>query len=105
MTTDNNITQRSLDYLASMKFEDIPPNVVDRCKQLLLDYIGVTFGGVYLADSSQPIMNGIEKLVSGASGMSQVIGFPYKYPAHYASLANATSVSYTHLTLPTIYSV
>tara|TARA_Y100001936_G_scaffold209001_1_gene214800 strand:+ start:358 stop:1722 length:1365 start_codon:yes stop_codon:yes gene_type:complete len=90
MTIDNNITQRSLDYLASMKFEDIPPNVVDRCKQLLLDYIGVTFGGVYLADSSQPIMNGIEKLVSGASGMSQVIGFPYKYPAHYASLANAT---------------
>ncbi|MBS96949.1 MAG: hypothetical protein CL736_07530 [Chloroflexi bacterium] len=88
--SNNNITQLSLDYLSSMKFEDIPPEVVDRCKQLLLDFLGVTLGGAYLAESSQPIMNGIKKLVSGASGPSQVIGFPYKYPAHYAALANAT---------------
>ena len=90
MTSNNNITQLSLDYLSSMKFEDIPPEVLDRCKQLFLDYLGVALGGVYLAESSEPIMNGINKLVSGASGSSQVIGFPYKYPAHYASLANAT---------------
>lgn len=90
MTNSNNITQLSLDYVESMKFEDIPPKVLDRCKQLFLDYLGVTLGGVYLAESSEPIMNGIGKLVSGAVGKSQVIGFPYKYPAHYASLANAT---------------
>tara|TARA_B110001454_G_scaffold214193_1_gene233583 strand:+ start:784 stop:2148 length:1365 start_codon:yes stop_codon:yes gene_type:complete len=90
MVKDNNITQLSLDYLSSIKFEDIPPEVIDRCKQLFLDYIGVALGGVYLADSSKSIMNGIHKLVSGAIGKSQVIGLPYQYPAHYAALLNAT---------------
>ena len=90
MTDDKNITQLSLGYLSSIKFEDVPPEVVDRSKQLFLDYIGVALGGGYLADSSESIMNGIKTLVSGASGASQVIGFPYTYPAHYASLANAT---------------
>jgi len=51
MVKDNNITQLSLDYLSSIKFEDIPPEVIDRCKQLFLDYIGVALGGGYLADS------------------------------------------------------
>ena len=84
------ITTALVDYAQSLKYEDIPPEVLERTKQMLLDFLGVAYGGMAVAESSAPIVDGVLDLAAGAEGRSVVLGRPERLPAHYAALLNAT---------------
>ncbi len=89
-TEATGVTTALVDYAQSIKYEDIPPEALERTKQLLLDFLGVAYGGLAVAESSPPIIDGVLDLAAGASGRSAVIGRPERLPAHYAALLNAT---------------
>ncbi len=84
------VTVALVDYAQSLKYEDIPPEALERTKHLLLDFLGVAYGGLAVAESSAPIIDGVLDLAAGAGGRSVVLGRPERLPAHYAALLNAT---------------
>ena len=84
------VTTALVDYAHSLKYEDIPPEVLERTKQMLLDFLGVAYGGLAVGESSAPIIDGVLDLAAGAQGRSSVVGRAEKLPAHYAALLNAT---------------
>ena len=84
------ITDALVDYAQTLKYEDIPPDVLERTKQMLLDFLGVAYGGLRTGESSGPIVDGVLDLAAGAAGESAVVGRPERLPAHYAALLNAT---------------
>ncbi|MEI9806220.1 MAG: MmgE/PrpD family protein [Pseudolabrys sp.] len=47
---DEELTKQIVDYSYDISFEDLPADVIDRTKQLILDAIGCGFGGI----SSEP---------------------------------------------------
>ena len=84
------ITNALVDYAQNLKYEDIPPEVLERTKHMLLDFLGVAYGGLRTGESSGPVIDGVLDLASGAAGESAVLGRPERLPAHYAALLNAT---------------
>ena len=48
------ITNALVDYAQALKYEDIPPEVLERTKQMLLDFLGVAYGGLRTGESSGP---------------------------------------------------
>ena len=86
----NGITNALVDYAQTLKYEDIPPEVLERTKHMLLDFLGVAYGGLRTGESSGPVIDGVLDLASGAAGESAVLGRPERLPAHYAALLNAT---------------
>ena len=84
------LTDSLVDYAQNLKYEDIPPAVLERTKQMLLDFLGVAYGGLLVGESSGPIINGVQDLAAGAAGRSVVLGRSERLPAHYAALLNAT---------------
>ncbi len=86
----NGITNALVDYAQTLKYEDIPPEVLERTKHMLLDFLGVAYGGLRTGESSGPVIGGVLDLASGAAGESAVLGRPERLPAHYAALLNAT---------------
>ncbi len=84
------ITNALVDYAQNLKYEDIPPEVLERTKHMLLDFLGVAYGGLRTGESSSPVIDGVLDLASGAAGESAVLGRPERLPAHYAALLNAT---------------
>jgi 2-methylcitrate dehydratase PrpD len=84
------ITNALVDYAQNLKYEDIPPDVLERTKHMLLDFLGVAYGGLRTGESSGPIIDGVLDLSAGAAGESAVVGRPERLPAHYAALLNAT---------------
>ena len=89
-TSATGVTIALVDYAQSLKYEDIPPEVLERTKQMLLDFLGVAYGGLAVGESSAPIIDGVLDLAAGAQGRSAVVGRAEKLPAHYAALLNAT---------------
>jgi 2-methylcitrate dehydratase PrpD len=45
-------SERLADFVLSLRYEDLPAPVVEKARQLLLDWLGVACGGRVLADSS-----------------------------------------------------
>ena len=86
--TDNGITERLVDYTLGLRYEDIPPEVIERTKQLFLDFLGGVVGGRALAESSDAVMRGARALASDAQGVCTVLGESHAYPAHLAALLN-----------------
>ena len=84
------ITNALVDYAQNLKYEDVPPEVLERTKHMLLDFLGVAYGGLRTGESSGPVIDGVLDLASGAAGESAVLGRPERLPAHYAALLNAT---------------
>ena len=70
------ITNALVDYAQTLKYEDIPPEVLERTKHMLLDFLGVAYGGLRTGESSGPVIDGVLDLASGAAGESAVLGRP-----------------------------
>ena len=68
------VSDRLCEYAVSLGFDDLPAEVVERTKQLFLDFLACTLGGHRIADSSAPITRGVANLVRGAQGACTVIG-------------------------------
>jgi 2-methylcitrate dehydratase PrpD len=81
------ITQELANYCHSLKFEQLPDEVVDRVKYFFLDFIGVCIRGSR-EDSSKSIYRFIREM--GRQG-GVVIGTKQRAPHLYSALANGTS--------------
>ncbi|MEK9659199.1 MAG: MmgE/PrpD family protein [Chloroflexota bacterium] len=86
----NDVTGALVGHALEARYEALTPDVVAQTKALLLDYLGVAFGGVAVAESSGPITAGVLELAEGGAGQATVIGRSERLPAHYAALLNAT---------------
>ena len=85
-----NVTETLAAYALTLQYGDIPPPVIERAKHLLLDFLGVAFGGRQVADSTGPVIDGVRDLVGDARGSATVAGEARLYPPHYAALLNGT---------------
>jgi 2-methylcitrate dehydratase PrpD len=81
-------TRTLVEFLPALKPADLPTNVFDRARYLLLDYLGVAIRGS-CAESSAPVYRMIERM--GASGGATVIGKGIRTLPCYAALANGTA--------------
>ncbi len=73
----------------AIKYEDLPDEVIDRTKYLLLDYIGVAARGA-LSESSQPVFDLIRDLDKSQDG-AMVIGTNIRVNSPLAALGNGTA--------------
>ena len=81
-------TERLVDHALGLSYESLPPEVIDRTKQLFLDFLGVALGGRAFADASSTILQGVKDLSDGQPGPCTVVGESNKFPAHFAALLN-----------------
>ncbi len=86
----NGIIERLVDYSLGLSYEALPPRVLDRTKQLFLDFLAVAFGGRLLAESSESISIGVMELAAGQPGPCTVVAESGRAPAHFAALLNGT---------------
>ena len=86
----NGITERLVDYTLGLKYEDIPPEVIERTKQLFLDFLGGAVGGRTLAESNTAVVRGAAALAADTPGACTVLGEQRQFPAHLAALLNGT---------------
>ncbi len=80
-------TQRLAEFALGIRYNDLPPDVVRRTKELFLDFLGVACGG-RLADSAPPLLRAVSRLRGDGSGEASVAGEASLYPSHYAALLN-----------------
>ncbi len=79
------LTEELAAYISSVKYEDMPEDMLRRAKEAVIDGIGVTLSG-YSADCTELIRRYIDTL--GVKGKSTVMGGSITLPAEYAALAN-----------------
>src|SRR4030095_10151935 len=75
-------------FCHNLRYENLPPEVVDRTKYFFLDYLGVAVRGS-LSDSSEPVHRLSVEL--GGEGKTTLLGRTEKVAFPYAALANGTS--------------
>jgi 2-methylcitrate dehydratase PrpD len=80
-------TRQLARYAVKLRYRDIPPEVISRAKDCLLDTITVALYG-----STKPWSQSVARFVKGLglSGRSTVFGARRRVPAHLAALANGT---------------
>ena len=80
-------TRQLAGYAVNLRYRDIPPEVICRAKDCLLDIITVALYG-----STKPWSQTVVQFVKdqGLSGRSTVLGENQRVPAHLAALANGT---------------
>jgi 2-methylcitrate dehydratase PrpD len=71
----------------------VTPEVLDRTKLLLLDYLGVACGGLAFGESSPAFTKAVARLAGGARGPATVVGAAEGFPVQYAALLNG---AYAH---------
>ena len=62
------LTEQLLDHTLELSYESLPPEVVDRTKQLFLDFLGVALGGRQFAEASASVLKGTQDLSNGQAG-------------------------------------
>ncbi len=82
------LTRHLASFCHGLRYETLPPEVVERTKYFFLDYLGVAVRGS-LSDSSQPLY----RMAAGLSGTgaSTVLGHKEKAGVPYAALLNGTA--------------
>lgn len=80
------VTTEYAEYCASLTFDDLPPDVVERTKQLLLDTVGVSVGGTR-ADSTTAFLEGTRTRNQDADGAT-VFATGEEMGPEYATLVN-----------------
>ncbi len=89
------IARRLAELCLGLRFQDLPVDVVERAKDLLLDYLGVCCRGV-AAESSQSALRAM-RVLAGSGGRATVVGQPEGASAAWAALANGTSAHATEM--------
>ena len=82
------IIQRFADFFCSMKYEDLPEQVIHKSKMLTIDLMGVTIAGTKM-DFPRMMID----YLGGLEGVRQatMFGASHKVPAIHAALANGVS--------------
>jgi 2-methylcitrate dehydratase PrpD len=83
------ITAELVDFCQGLKYEELPPDIVDKVKYYALDFIGVAARGS-LEEAGKAVFAMVSDLYP-QPGSSVVIGTNIKTAAPFAALANGTS--------------
>lgn len=75
-------------FASTLSPSSLPGEVTNTLKKLVLDYIGVTLGGVSYADSTPAFLAALKKLSAGETGKSTVFGSGSTFTQSTASLLN-----------------
>ena len=65
------LEQRLVDHISKVRFEDLPQEVIDYCKLLIMDSLGVTFPGSGAPGCGEVV--GLTKAWGGESGATVLI--------------------------------
>jgi 2-methylcitrate dehydratase PrpD len=76
------------DYVAELKFDDIPPEVLDRAKLLTLDFLGSAIRARRDAESTPSLLKMLESLALDGKGQSTVFGDDRTWTPAVAALLN-----------------
>ena len=88
-TPGRGLTAQAAHYTHDLTFDRLSDDVVDRTKQLFLDFLGVALGGRAFSSYTAAFLDGVSALAAPGSGSATVVGESAGYPAHYAALLNA----------------
>ncbi len=82
-----NMEEQLVDYIHSVRFEDLPVDVINYCKLLIMDSVGVVFPG-----SKAPGCDAVTGLVKawGTKAGASVLIHGHKAPPPLAAMANST---------------
>ena len=81
------VTKQLADFLVKTKLEDIPPEIVQRGKELFLDFVGGSLPGT-VTPAGKITIDYVKEME--AKPEATVIGAGFKTTAQYASLVNVT---------------
>src|SRR5215831_14903974 len=81
-------TETLADYVAELKFEDIPPEVLERAKALTLDFLGSAIRARRDAESTPSLLKMLEALALDGKGESTVFGDNKTWTPAVAALLN-----------------
>ncbi len=83
---DKSISQRLADWVYALKYEDIPPHVIEAAKRILLDSMACCLGGYFSHDAKV-----VRKVIDGLGGTpeSTILGSTRKTNSYNAALMNA----------------
>ncbi len=87
MSQDHPVTERLARFVADLRYEHVPEPAVERLKQCLLDFVGITAFGGARAESSAPFRRAVLALAA-RPGPGTVVGEARGYPYPYAALLN-----------------
>ena len=82
------ITRDLVNFCSNVEVDQLPGEVVDRCKYLLLDFLGVAMRGQHM-DSTRAILRFVE--AHGCLGKATVIGNGQQFSPAYAALVNGAA--------------
>lgn len=89
IATTNHYTRGMADFVSSLRYEDIPAEVIDRIKLLILDSLGCAVFGAELP-WSHILMDTLAE--TDGSGACAIWGTPLRLSAPHAALVNGTLV-------------
>ena len=85
------ISRKLAEFVADLKYEDIPEEVLRVEKQSILDNIAIISGGAD-GDGCREFVEYAEEAAAGGAGEATVLGFNKKLPAIWAAFANSSMV-------------
>lgn len=83
------MTKAMADFCASLRYDELPPQVINRVKYLALDFFSVAARGSR-EESSQAVCSFIRDIGTATNG-GVIIGTNQRAPYQYAALANGTA--------------
>ena len=83
------ISKKLAQFAADLTYQDLPDTVVDRCKRLVLDTVGIIVCARHDAESTPAMVSAVEKLEM-AGGSCAVLGDNKRYTPAAAALLNGT---------------
>jgi 2-methylcitrate dehydratase PrpD len=81
------LTEELSRFVAALRYDDVPDDAVDRLKQCLLDFVGISAFAAARAESSGPFRQAVQALAP-RPGPATVVGERRGYPYPYAALLN-----------------
>ncbi len=85
----SNISDQISNFVANLKFEDLPAETVERCKRLILDTVGIIICARHDAESTPSLISAVDRLEM-RGGSCAVPGDPASYSPAAAALINGT---------------
>ena len=82
------VTRAVAEAAARLAYDDLPPDLIDLIKQIVLDTLGVALGASGLAPEARIIADYVAEL--GGRPESTVLGFGFKAPAPWAVFVNGS---------------
>ena len=82
-------TKKLADFAANLSFDDIPKDVVERIKFLVMDTVGISIRAMHDAESTPALLSASQAL-GYLGGQSTVMGSSAKYTPPAAAMINGT---------------